>query len=121
MLLIDVAPHSLGIETDGGVMTAIIPRNTTVPTKKTQTFSNNFDLQETALFKIFEGERAQTKDCNFLGQFELTGITPALRGVSKIEVTFDIDAHPILNVSAREMGSEKVAKWTLKKNDAFLE
>jgi len=113
MVLIDVAPLSQGIETAGKVMTTLIPRNTTIPSKKTQIFTTAVDNQPEVNIQIFEGERAMTKDNHLLGSFNLQGIPPAPRGTPQIEVTFDIDANGILNVTAVEKATGKSQKVTI--------
>ena len=113
LLLLDVTPLSLGIETLGGVMTTLIPRNTTIPTKKSEIFSTAADSQTSVEVHVLQGERSMAKDNRPLGKFHLAEIPPAPRGVPQIEVTFDIDANGIVNVSAKDLGTGKEQKITI--------
>lgn len=121
LLLLDVTPLSLGIETLGGVMTKMIPRNTTIPTKKSQVYSTAADNQTTVSIRVFQGEREMANDNKLLGNFDLSGIPPAPRGVPQIEVTFDIDANGIVHVSSKDKASGKSQSITVQSSGGLSE
>src|SRR5438045_6970038 len=121
MLLLDVTPLSLGIETLGGVMTNLIPRNTTIPTKKSEVFSTAADNQTSVEVKVFQGERPMAADNRLLGKFGLEGLPPAPRGMPQIEVTFDIDANGIVNVSAKDKATSKAQNITITASSGLSE
>jgi len=119
VLLLDVTPLTLGIETEGGILTALVERNTTIPTEKKQTFSTAADNQTAVTIMVFQGERKMAADNRLLGKFDLTGLPPAPRGVPQIEVKFDIDQNGILNVTAKDLGSGKEANVEIKESSGL--
>ncbi len=121
VLLLDVTPLTLGIETEGGVLTALVERNTTIPTEKKQMFSTAADNQTAVTIQVFQGERKMAANNRLLGKFDLTGIPPAPRGVPQVEVKFDIDQNGILNVSAKDLGTGKEANVEIKESSGLSE
>jgi molecular chaperone DnaK len=121
VLLLDVTPLSLGIETEGGIMTVLVERNTTIPTTKKETFSTAADNQTAVTVRVFQGERKMASDNRLLDQFNLEGIPPAPRGLPQIEVSFDIDVNGILNVSAKDLGTGKTISHKIEKSSSLSE